>query len=235
MKEKNVKKNFVLLFVVLAFSLVAAGTLLAEEPLNHSESPVYWTWDFISNPRNTDNPVGTSNLVRNKNGISAQFKSDALTPGHAVTLWFVVFNYPENCLAGPYKCSPMDMGDTAAKGDFLYAGGHVLGNGNFAGHLNVGDTSRSGLSEVRGCQNCTPGLIEPESALVILAIHDHGPALTGQALAGQISSFLGDCHNGSLGNMFGFATGPEDIPDEPHEAGMCSTIMHSPHKSLMLP
>ena len=230
MKE-NMRKSIVLVFVVLVFSLVAAGSLLAKGADYHSESPVFWTWDFIAG--NRDNPVGTSKLVRTSDGISANFKTDALTTGNAVTLWFVVFNYPENCLAGPYKCSPLDMGDTAAKGDFLYASGHVLGSGNFAGHLNVGDTSRSGLAEARGCQDCTPGLIEPESALVVLAIHDHGPALTGQALHGQISTFLGDCHNGSLGNVFGFATGPEDIPDEPHEAGMCSTIMHSPHMPLM--
>ena len=224
---KNVKKNLILGLVVLAFSLVAVGTLLAQGPSYRSESPVYWTWDFIS--KNTDNPVGTSTLVRTSSGISANFKSDVLTPGHAATLWFVVFNYPEKCKAGPYKCSPLDMGDTEAKGDFLFASGHVVGDGNFAGRLNAGDTSRSGLAEVRGCQDCTPGLIEPESALVILAIHDHGPALTGQELEGQISSFLGDCHNGSLGNKFGFATGPEDIPDAPDEAGMCSTIHHSPH------
>lgn len=231
MKEKVVKKNFVLVLVALAVSLVAVGTLLAKEPSYRSEAPVYWSWDFIN--KNTDNPVGTSNLVRTSNGISANLKSDTLTPGNAATLWFVVFNYPENCKAGPYKCSPLDMGDTAAKGDFLFASGHVVGDGNFAGYLKVGDTSRSGLAEVRGCQDCTPGLIEPESALVILAIHDHGPALTGQALKGQISSFMGDCHNGSLGNVFGFALGPEDIPDEPHEAGKCSTIQHSPHMPPM--
>jgi hypothetical protein len=227
MKGKHAKWSIILVFVVLVFSLVAAGSLLAEEPAYQSESPVFWTWDFVAG--NRLDPVGSSKLVRTSNGISANFKTDALKTGNAVTLWFVVFNYPENCLAGPYKCSPLDMGDTAAKGDFLYASGHVLGSGNFAGHLNAGDNSRSGLAENRGCQDCTPGLIEPESALVVLAIHDHGPALTGQALQAQISTFLGDCHNGSLGNMFGFATGPEDIPDEPHEAGMCSTIQHSPH------
>ena len=231
MKERISKKGFVLVLVALVVSLVAIGTVLAKGPSNRSEAPVFWTWDFIS--QNTDNPVGTSNLVRTDNGISANFNTSGLTPGNAATLWFVVFNYPKECQAGPYKCSPLDMGDTDAKGDFLFASGHVLGNGNFAGHLNVGDTSRSGLAEVRGCQDCTPGLIEPESALVILAIHDHGPALTGQALKGQISTFMGDCHNGSLGNAFGFATGPEDIPDEPHEAGKCSTIQHSPHMPPM--
>jgi hypothetical protein len=231
MRECSSFRRFVLVLVVLAVGLVAVGTILAEGPSHRSESPVYWSWDFIS--RNIDNPVGTSNLVRTNSGISANLKTDVLTPGNAATLWFVVFNYPKKCIAGEYKCSPLDMGDTEAKGDFLFASGHVLGNGNFAGHLNVGDTSRSGLAEARECQNCTPGLIEPESALVILAIHDHGPALTGQALKGQISSFLGDCHNGSLGNAFGFAMGPDDIPDEPHEAGKCSTIQHSPHMPPM--
>jgi len=231
MKERILKRGIVLVLVVLVVGLVVVGTVLAQGP---SRKPAFWSWDFIN--QNTDNPIGTSSLVRTSSGISANYKTDVLTPGNAATLWFVVFNYPEKCNAGPYKCSPLDMGDTAAKGDFLLASGHVIGGngkGNFGGHLNVGDTRGSGLAEVMGCQDCTPGLIEPESALVILAVHDHGPALTGQALEGQISSFLGDCHNGSIGNMFGFATGPDDIPDEPHEAGQCSTIQHSPHMPPM--
>ena len=148
MKERTSKKSFVLVLVALVVSLVAIGTVLAQGSSHRSESPVYWSWDFIN--KNTDNPVGTSNLVRTGNGISANFKTDVLTPGNAATLWFVVFNYPEECKAGPYKCSPLDMGDTDAKGDFLFASGHVLGEGNFAGHLNVGDTSRSGLAEMMG-------------------------------------------------------------------------------------
>lgn len=127
-------------------------------------------------------------------------------------------------------CSPLDLGDTPAQGDFFLASGHVIGGsgkGNFGGHLNAGDTSRSGLAEMMGgCENCTPGLINPEGALVVLATHDHGPALTDQALKEQISTFLGDCDAGFIGNQFGFAEeGDLPIP----AGGFCSTIQFSPH------
>ncbi len=222
MRKQTIILGFALFLgvAIIAISFLAVGPALADGPV---EKPAFWTWD--------NNPVGTSTLLRSDSGLSATYKTDVLTPGNAATLWFVVFNYPEKCKVGPYQCSPLDMGfDAEAKGDFMFASGHVIGGegkGNYGGHLNVGDTSRSGLAEVMGgCQDCTPGLIEPESALVVLAIHDHGPALTGQALKEQISSFLGDCDKGSLGNMFGFAEGPDDIPVE---KGYCSTIQMSPH------
>ena len=101
-----------------------------------------------------------------------------------------------------------------------------LGGGNFGGQLQVGDKSASGLAEVMGCQDCTPGLIDPQGALVVLAIHDHGWAQTGETLVAQISSFLGGCDGPFNGNEFGFATGPQDIPDD---YGECSTIQFSPH------
>lgn len=229
MKAVNSRKFFVLLALILALSLIVAGTALAAMP---TESPVFWSWDFESG--NTDNPVGTSQLVRTGNGLNASYQTDVLTPGNAVTLWFIVFNYPEYCAGGPYMCSPDDLGDTPAQGDFFLASGHVIGGdgkGNFGGHLKAGDSSRSGLAEMMGmagCDDCTPGLIEPDSALVVLAAHDHGPALTGQALVEQISTFLGDCDAGFIGDPnTGFATGPGDLPIP--EGGYCSTIQFSAH------
>ena len=217
----------VLGLAIIAISLLGVGPALAEKKEHKSTSDVFWT--FESDDPAYSNPNGTSTLSRTKNGISANYKTSGLTRGNAETLWFVVFNYPEECEDGPYQCSPLDFGDTDAQGDFFIASGHVIGadgKGNYGGHLNVGDVSGSGLAEMLGCQDCTPGLIEPESALVVSAIHDHGPALTGQALKEQISTFLGDCDKGFLGNEFGFATGPDDIPVE---KGYCSTIQMSPH------
>lgn len=231
MNARISRKSFVLLAVVLVAVLITAGTVLAGE---QSERPVFWSWD-IGNPGAT--PIGASKLVRTDNGLSANLKADGLTPGNALTLWFVVFNYPGLCSDG--LCGPDDMGlSKPAQGDFLYGGGHVVGGsgkGNFGGHLKVGDASRSGLAErlvQRGVceagQACvTPGLTNPDGALVILALHDHGPALTGQALKEQISTFLGDCQTGDIGNAEGFATGPDDLPIP--AGGYCSTIIRSPH------
>lgn len=151
-----------------------------------------------------------------------------------MTLWFIVFNNPELCGVEPNigsdYCTPLDLGlEADAKGDFFFASGHVIGKsgkGNFGGHLNVGDMSGSGLAEMMGCQDCTPGLIDSEKALVVLAIHDHGPAQTGQTLKEQIGSFLGGCVGDFNGNEFGFATGEQDLPDA---EGECSTIQFSPH------
>lgn len=228
MNARTGRKNFVLLAVALVVVLITAGTALAAD---QTVRPVFWSWDLGGTP------IGTSKLVRTNNGLGASFHTNELTPGHAVTLWFVVFNYPQLCSDG--RCGPDDMGlGKPAQGDFLYGGGHVVGGsgtGNFGGHLKVGDTSRSGLAErlvQRGvCQDIeacpTPGLINPEGALVILALHDHGPALTGQALVEQISTFLGDCQSGDIGDPDGFATGPDDLPIP--AGGYCSTIIRSPH------
>ncbi len=222
--------SLLVISLVLLLALLFAGTALAKGAAQKSEAPVFWSWDFEYG--NTENPVGESRLVRTGSGISGKYKTDVLTPDNAATLWFIVFNYPEECIAGPYMCSPLDLGpDAAAKGDFLLASGHVIGGngrGNFGGHLNVGDTSGSGFAEVNcpDTWDCAPGLIDPDGALVVLAVHDHGPKQTGQTLVDQISSFLGGCVGPFNGNEFGFATGPGDIPDAD---GECSTIQFSPH------
>ena len=153
-----------------------------------------------------------------------------------MTLWFIVFNNPEECVEGPYMCSPADLGaNRAAEGDFLLATGHVIGadgNATFGGHLNVGDVSGSGLAEIGGCvpgfEGCggPVGLNNPEGALVILAVHSHGPALHGQDLHSQISSYVGGC-TVFIGTVpGGFAAGPSEVPDD---VGECSTIQISPH------
>jgi hypothetical protein len=234
-KKSFVYKGSVMILLVLAMGLVLVGTIFAKGPSQKtkarsqkSNASVFWSWDFENGI--SDNPVGSSKLVRTSKGIKGSYKTDALTPGNAATLWFIVFNNPKLCEAGEYMCSPKDLGDTPAQGDFFLAGGHVVGGkgkAKFAGQLKVGDKRRSGLAEtIEGCEDCTPGLIDPEGALVVLAIHDHGPAQTGQTLKAQISSFLGGCVGDFNGNVNGFAEGPGDIPDAD---GECSTIQFSPH------
>jgi len=219
-----------LLALVAGLMVAVTGTALANNRAQRSEAPVYWSWDFMDG--NTSNPAGTSTLVRSANGISANYRSEGLRPDNAMTLWFIVFNYPDLCTPDQGGCSPDDLGSAAAaQGDFLVASGNVIGAsgiGNFGGHLNVGDASGSGLAEMLcpETMDCTPGLLNLDGALVVLAIHDHGPRPTGQTLQEQLSSFLGGCVGAFNGNEFGFATGPEDIPDAD---GECSTIQFSPH------
>jgi hypothetical protein len=210
------------LALVAALALVPRSAARAESALvaeSISTSNVHWTWDPAT-------VVGTSKLVRTDSGISASFHGSGLTPGQAVTLWFVVFNNPEFCAASP--CGPADFGNPDVKFDALYGGGHVVGGSgiaNFGAHLPVGDTSGSVFTEMNP-PGPTVGLIDPFGAEVHLMAHSHGPARTGQVLKTQISSFFGGCEV-FLGPNGGIADGPEDVPSS---VGECSTIQVSVHK-----
>lgn len=225
------RKMIVVSISVLILAILVAGSVVANPRLRGSRSDVYWTWD-------PDTPTGKSVLVRTNKGIAARYRPSGLTPGNAVTGWAIVFNQPQNCLPEPFDCGPDDMfhpdypgQQGPAEGDFLITRGHVIdanGEGYLSGVIRVNDNSGSGLAEVICPEtlDCTGGLTNPKGALFVLATHDHGPALTGQDLQDQISSFLGGCIGPFNGDDFGFAMSSNDIPDEDHE---CSTTQVSAH------
>jgi hypothetical protein len=191
--------------------VIAAGS-------QRTTSPAYWFWDPV-------NAAGTSTLVRSENGVSFTYKTSSLPPGQVVTVWVVVFNNPSACATHPCTFADMGPGNPAARSDFLYGGGHVIGGsgtGNFGGHLRVGDASGSGLAEIGGP---ALGLLNPMTAEIQLALHSHGPAVPGQVIKAQLTSFLGGCQQ-FLGPD-GIADGPEDMPVN---VGECSTFQGSIHQ-----
>ena len=226
MNKRNVIIGVVVILglSVLAISLLVVAPAIAGEPAQESISDVYHWWE-------PGTPVGSSKLVRNSKGISADYTGSGLPAGQAATLWFIVFNNPELCSD---ECGLDDLGASRpAQGDFLLASGHVIdadGTATFGGRLKAGDTSGSGLPEIGGCVPGLPdcggpiGLVNIEDALVVLAVHSHGPKLSGQALKEQISTYTGGCDE-FIGED-GFATAPEFVPSK---VGQCSTIQFSPH------
>ena len=211
---------------VLATALAGTLTMLTAAAAvgttaERSTQPVVQIWDGT--------PIGTSTLVRTDAGISASYHSTGVPAGQAVTLWFVIFNNPSAC-TGP--CGAVDLFfNPAAEGDFLVAAGHVTGasgRANFGANLQVGDTSGSAFAEI-GMPERSVGLTNPRGAQVALLLHSHGPALGGQDLVSQLSSFTGGCQvfQGDLEMPgSGLADGPEDVPDA---IGECSTIQASVH------
>ena len=206
-----------LLAAVTALTPQGSGKVAAAGQRSTS-SPAYFFWDPVT-------VAGSSTLVRTEHGISFTYMANALPPGQAVTVWVVVFNNPEACATHPCTFADMGDGNPAAQSDFLYGGGHVIGGsglGNFGGHLRVGEISRSGLAEVGGP---AVGLLNPMTAEIQLALHSHGPAVPGQVLKAQLSSFLGGCQT-FLGPD-GIAAGPGDMPVA---VGECSTFQGSIHQ-----
>lgn len=198
-----------MLVAVAAFAFLTNGSVTAEQP---TES-VYWFWDPV-------NPVGSATLARNASGISTNVQTSGLPADQAMTLWFIFFNHPENCSTNPCTL-PDDLFTPGVDGDFHLASGHVTGNGEsgFGGHLSAGDVSGSGRAELGA--GAVP-LTNPEGAEVVLAIHSHGPAMSGLDLQYQLSSFLGGC--AVFNGPNGFASGPWDVPDA---VGECSTIQYA--------
>lgn len=192
-----------LLSVIAGLALITAtlaATGASAQPF--STSPVIWFEDTVHAPLD---PVADaqSTLIRNDSGLTATMNTSGLKPGHAYTMWWVVFNNPDACENG---CDGEDVGAAIMSGvnpagiGVLYGGG-VLTGGN--GRLNIG--SQLQVGSTAGCQTnnlfaevCTP-LTNPMDAVVVLVLHDHGPPIPG-LVQEMISTFEGGCNRYIIGN-----------------------------------
>lgn len=182
-----------------------------------STSPVMWEWDDTT-------VVGTSSLLRTPKTLDGEMTVTGLTPGDAVTMWIAFFTDPTACSTTP--CSrPADVGNPATGADLYWVDGLVVddsGTATFSGTLKLNQRYGSLKDEV----GLVPGvrLTDPLGSEVALALHSHGPALTGKALRNQLTTFLGGCD--VLTGIRGFAQGFEDLPDE---VGECTTFQSAAH------
>ena len=132
----------------LLITLAIVG-LLAAIPLSRAGAATQTTSPVATFAGAT---VGTSTLTRTDGGIAFSLQTSGLQAGHAVTVWWMVFN-PD----GPLSVQ--------------YAAGHVVDEGGaaeFGGYLQEGDTD--------GVINGGPGLLDATGANVVLVVRDHGPA-----------------------------------------------------------
>ena len=160
--------------------------------------------------------TGTAKLVRTNSKVSMNVKINDLVPGHAYTMWWVIWNNPENC-GVPYACSDADfLNPDAVKVEVLYATGHVVGGsgqGNFSASLNENDDDNTinpdFLLPLYG------GLLDARKAEVHVVLRSHGPKVPG-IVNEQIGSYGGGCDD-----FYGFPPFTE-VPDE---VGECGDIM----------
>lgn len=129
-----------------------------------------------------------STLARTDAGVSMTLRTSDLDPGAAYTVWWVIFNNPENCSAP--GCSLDDLEDPALQAAVNsavgFAAGHIVsrdGTGNFGGHVSVGDSTGFFLGT---------GLWNPRGAEVHLVVRSHGQPIPGRVKE-QIATFDGGC------------------------------------------
>lgn len=189
------------IFILIAFGAVSAliifgcGAETAVAPdlaqdqqaiLAKASSSTSDLWFFPGYPVTSNQvPGASSTLVRTKDGITVTIHTSELDPGAAYTVWWVIFNNPENCVGG---CGEDDLFRNGANASVVWATGHVIGNngvGNFAAHLKEEDNP-SGLVLFG------PGLQDAEGAAVHLIVRTHGQPIPG-VVNEQISTVNGGC------------------------------------------
>lgn len=145
-----------------------------------------------------------SRLTRYENGVTAALSTSDLAPNEVYTVWWVVFNAPENCSGG--VCNEDDIfvvedgqivrtedGNRAMNMDGIQAANisvqHASGSYTEDGRLYI--SASLGEGEVPGIV-FGPGLLDAETAEVHMVVRTHG-ARVDEIFADQISSFGGGC------------------------------------------
>ena len=170
--------HFVKKFLPLCLIAVAGSTFADTRTL-----PMSWTPPSGQTPGPIDGT--TAILVTSQDGASMHLTSKDLTPGHAVTIWFVALQNPQLCVNNP--CTPVEaMGMPEMETVAVNGGGTVVpadGRIEVSAYLPTGPVPNS-LFET--------DFVSPETAEYHLVIHDHGPLIPGIA-ADMLSSFRGGC------------------------------------------
>ena len=179
--------------------------------------------DLLTGVPNEVEIVGTAQLTRTEDGLQLTLDVDGLIPGHAYTVWWVVWNNPEFCDGA---CDDPDVGNTDVKAEIIYATGSVAGGtqGNFGATLKERDAAGSINSEFFGLSSYG-GLADAMKAEVHVVLRSHGPAIPGHENE-QITTYAGGCnpddpnYNGGHGFIPFFTTTPE-------VEGECSSLFVS--------
>jgi hypothetical protein len=149
---------------------------------------------------------GFAHLTRFENGVTMAVSTNNLVEGEVYTVWWVIFNEPENCSNG--VC---DVDDVLIVQDGVVprdADGNRLMNmegiasanvsiqhaaGGYAQDGTLHTSASLGIGDVPGII-LGPGLLDAKNAEIHLVIRTHGPAAADLGVfAGQISTFGGGC------------------------------------------
>ena len=186
------------------------ATLEAESRANakRATTATVYTFDDLTE-------VGTSTLRRNHFAVATEFTTSQLKKNDAYTLWWVVFDAPENCSAP--GCGVDDVMQAISGGPnpsevsmIGAAGGSVAGpdrRARYSSTLKKNDTSLVAFGD---------GLDNPLTAEIHYVLRTHGPAIPGM-IEEQTTTALGGC-----------------LPGQPNE-GMCVDVQFAVHISAINP
>lgn len=198
----RIVNRIVVIIMVIGFVLP-----LTAQDMDSMEEPIVAVQNMLWD--GTDSVVEDAEaiLVRMHHGISMSINTTGLESGHAYTIWWVIFNHPENCSDG--VCGPNDVFLMDDEGQFILtddglrqaneAGremtqvssfrataniGYEDGTSVFKAHLPVGDTTDD--------ISFGPALLDSLGSEVHLVIRSHGPIIP-EILNEQLMTAWGGC------------------------------------------
>ena len=196
------RKFKLVITLVLAVAVVgiALGTYVATVGLARADDPdkdftISSTYMMTDASSVSDD---SSTLTRTTDRIAATFQTSDLQEGNAYTMWWVIFNNPEECehpVPGITSCGEGDVfgepfGETPVQVSVQFGAGNIVsqtGTISLGADLNVGELPTQPGQLVFG-----PGLIDAKKAEVHLVVRNHGPYIPGMVEA-QLTTFGGAC------------------------------------------
>lgn len=206
MKPNRTKK-----FSILAASCGVLFTWAASTTAHHTEGDTTFQSVATHNLPEGLEQNGAGLLWRTRQAIWASLSPSGLDPVHGYTVWWVIFNNPENCqdaaptVPGSPLCGLGDLGEPSVDPAVFYAGGFISGpdvNGsgfadgspNAAFHLAAGDVAEGIDILIEGQTQGGNGLNRGNGfgAEVHMIIRSHQPISDG-SVDEQIGTFAGLC------------------------------------------
>lgn len=193
--------------LLLIIQVVAIAVPLSAQDMGSADEPIVAVQNVLW--QGTDMVVEDAEavLVRMHHGLSMTIHTTGLEPGHVYTIWWVIFNQPENCSDG--VCGPNDVFLMDDEGQFILtddglrqpnvAGiemtqssvlratgniGYENGTSVFKAHLPIGDTTDD--------MDFGPALLDSMGSEVHLIIRSHGPIIP-ELLNEQLMTAWGGC------------------------------------------
>lgn len=180
--------------------MMIGGAAVAAGHLQASTTDVQRTYWFADE----SDAGGKSILTRTDTMVVATVEAANLVPGDAHTLWFVVFNEPEDCSDG--VCGEDDIflpdgnlneaGIVAAQIAIGNATGNVAkpnGSAEFGGILRQGVLDDHQVLFPAGFDGASLLTADPDDAEVHLVVQTHGRVRGGPQLATQLTYFEAAC------------------------------------------
>ncbi len=207
MQKKNYRKTNISLILVgiLGFSLNASAHKSTFQTSNGIDITGVGT-------------ITAGTMVRTRKAVDARLDLSGLDANSAYTVWWIVFNKPENC-KHPITVSGSLCGEADVPDSVFYAAGFVTGNN---GSANVTTHLRAGKLPA-GLQVLKPGKLKRGHGLKAefhMVVSTHGPILTGMnspnTLADQIGSIGGGCGVNTCADQAAIIFPP--VPKEPEES-----------------